>query len=191
MYDNLLNSAQKLIAGRIRSNPVSWLAAISILLFSGLTGCKKEDAGTSPHREGIEYLIQLPAEAATFQRDAKLSLHEKNEPESRQEEYFYNSLNDMLLALHSGKIDAMEVPQCTAEYLLKREPGLVIQPGEVTASFYMAMMPEDKALREEINVILTGLARDGILKSLIEKWINQFNPVNLSNPEMPHSRMHR
>ena len=101
---------------------------------------------------------------------------------------FFNSLNDMIMALNSNQIDAIDLNRSTADYLCDRNDNLMIlmdySDAEETIltdfvfntllSFdFSLMLPEaNQALADELSEVLVAMEEDGTLDDLAAAYID-------------------
>lgn len=84
----------------------------------------------------------------------------------------YNKGNDAVMALVSGKIDAVVIDNEPAKSYVAANPGLVILDTEyVTEEYAAALNKENTALLEAVNGALAELKADGTLDAIINKYI--------------------
>ena len=84
----------------------------------------------------------------------------------------YNKGNDAVLALVSGKIDAVVIDNEPAKAYVAANQGLKILDTEyVTEDYAAALNKENTALLEAVNGALAELKADGTLDAIIEKYI--------------------
>ncbi|MCR5595490.1 MAG: basic amino acid ABC transporter substrate-binding protein [Lachnospiraceae bacterium] len=84
----------------------------------------------------------------------------------------YNKGNDAVMALISGKIDAVVIDNEPAKSYVAANEGLVILDTEyVTEEYAAALNKENTALLDAINGALKELKEDGTLDSIIAKYI--------------------
>ena len=97
-----------------------------------------------------------------------------------KEVILFNKSSDEVAAVLNGKIDAYMAPDVTVNYYAKRNPKLkVILPGKkVEGKVFMRVRSEDLKLKAELDSAITILLRNGILKSVEEKWITNLPPSN-------------
>ena len=73
--------------------------------------------------------------------------------------------------LAGGRLDAVLLDHILAERSVRRNPGLVIQPGTVAVGHYVGVLaPGNAALRDWIDAILKERMRDGTLRKIFERW---------------------
>ena len=84
----------------------------------------------------------------------------------------YNKGNDAVMALLSGKIDAVVIDNEPAKNYVAVNPGLTILDTEyVTEEYAAALNKENTALLEAVNGALAELKADGTLDAIIQKYI--------------------
>lgn len=84
----------------------------------------------------------------------------------------YNKGNDAVMALLSGKIDAVVIDNEPAKSYVAANEGLVILDTDyVTEEYAAALNKDNTALLEAVNGALRELKADGTLDSIIQKYI--------------------
>ena len=97
----------------------------------------------------------------------------------------YDSLNAMLMGLHSGEVTAIKVPYYTARYLCSTNDNLVTleyHPEKavnvasfavktLSDGFSFMMKEENTALRDAFDVQIKAMKEDGTLQKLIDEYI--------------------
>lgn len=103
---------------------------------------------------------------------------------------YYDTLDSMIMALQSGEVDSLDLPQNTARYLCANNDNLempftidldkaaerLIYKDLVTraGNVYSFMMLEDREeLREEFNGAIEAMVQDGTLDALKKKYISE------------------
>ncbi len=70
-----------------------------------------------------------------------------------------------------GRVDAVVLDQVLAERGVRRNPGLVNQPGPLAFGHYVGVLAAGNlALRDQMDEILMGAMRDGRLEGIFRKW---------------------
>ena len=73
--------------------------------------------------------------------------------------------------LAGGRLDAVLLDHILAERSVRRNAGLVVQPGAVAVGHYVGVLaPANAALRDRIDGIFRDRMRDGTLRRIFEKW---------------------
>lgn len=93
---------------------------------------------------------------------------------------FYDSLISMQMALNSGEIDEMILPDFVAEYLMKTNsnymPSCISNSGTMGLCF--GFMNDRKDLAQRWNEALRMIRNEWILSGLVQKYINDFQKNN-------------
>lgn len=93
---------------------------------------------------------------------------------------FYDSLISMQMALNSGEIDEMILPDFVAEYLMKTNsnymPSCISNSGTMGLCF--GFMNDRKDLVQRWNEALRMIRNEWILSGLVQKYINDFQKNN-------------
>lgn len=80
--------------------------------------------------------------------------------------------NDAVLALSTGKVDAVVIDNEPAKSFVAANPGLIILPtAYVEEEYAMCLNRENKELLDQINKALEELTADGTIAKIIEKYI--------------------
>ena len=87
---------------------------------------------------------------------------------------FYDSMISMMMALNSGEIDSMSLPECVAEYVLRvnqqtEARGFILGNGWL--NLVMGLKEGNEALRDKISSAITDMLKDGTLSNLIRQYI--------------------
>jgi polar amino acid transport system substrate-binding protein len=70
-----------------------------------------------------------------------------------------------------GRIDAVLLDHVLAEKAMRRERGLVTQPGTVAVGYYVGVLDRrNAAVRDRIDGILREAMRDGTLEGIFRRW---------------------
>lgn len=87
--------------------------------------------------------------------------------------HYYNSLNEMQLALKAGQIDVIDTYQFVADYMASRDSDLEIIPSEknLTDSFCFAVREDDKDLLNGLDTAISEIIADGTMSKLAEQYI--------------------
>lgn len=118
-----------------------------------------------------------------------------------EEIVYYDSTEEMLLALDAGLIDGIAVSKSVADYVtavndhLAKVSGFPAAPENADSSeaflynisqddFAFMMMEEDAALCGEINTVLADMRADGTLSGLIRQYITEADMHDLAPVEL-------
>nr|MBQ6739301.1 transporter substrate-binding domain-containing protein [Synergistaceae bacterium] len=85
---------------------------------------------------------------------------------------FHDSLNALLLALDSNKVDEIALPGVIARYILQHNEGkyrtaCIVRP----IRSGLAIGFKDTALRDRVNEALAGIESDGTLADIVDKYV--------------------
>ena len=87
---------------------------------------------------------------------------------------FYDSLNDMVLALTRGDIVVLETDQNTVRYIASRNDQIMGRPPYMNPNmlfFCMLLRGEDTVLRDEISACIAGMNEDGTMEAMKQTYI--------------------
>ena len=114
---------------------------------------------------------------------------------------YFDSLNDMIMALDSDQIDAIDLNRSTADYLCANNDGLVIlmdydDSGDTVLTDFVfnsllsfdfsLMLPEAKqALADEFSEVLVEMEEEGALDELAKTYIESAVNGDVPAAEMP------
>ncbi len=90
----------------------------------------------------------------------------------------YESLNDTILALMTGKSDYVNLPSPTAEYVLASNDAFEMGDTSGDTYYFMGIKPENTQLRDELSNGILALKENGTLDELIKTYLT-------SNAETP------
>lgn len=94
---------------------------------------------------------------------------------------YYVSMSEMLMALNAGKIDAMLLPECAADYVLREYPNAESQ-GFLNANGLMGLTmgfrDDSKELCDKVNAALAEMAKDGTSSILVRRYITGAESAN-------------
>lgn len=115
---------------------------------------------------------------------------------------YYDSTDEMILALHAGQIDGIVVNESVADYVTTFDDSLIkvkefpVEPDDADSSeaflynisendFAFMLLEENAGLCGEINAVLADMRADGTLAELIRQYISEadmqsLNPVEIA-----------
>jgi len=105
----------------------------------------------------------------------KLEKMYKSDKATISAEYkYFDKMNDMQLALESGRIDMLSTYKNVADYMLQRSDNKEILPSErhLQDSFCFALRKDDVKLKTELNKAFKGMTADGTLTKLSKQYIS-------------------
>lgn len=85
----------------------------------------------------------------------------------------FNKGADAVLALTSGKVDAVVIDREPAKAFVAQNPGTVILEEPFENEEYAICLPKNSELTEQFNQALAELKADGTLDTIIKKYINE------------------
>lgn len=124
----------------------------------------------------------IPTEEDLWENDDRLESFIMSLVKTRRIVRFYDSLLAMQMALRSGQVDEIVLPEAVGLYLIANNPNYDIQ-------FSLNMMPStisfgfkrgNTALQKEFNTAIAAMKKDGTLTRLEEKFIAE---AGTSEPE--------
>ena len=87
---------------------------------------------------------------------------------------FYDTMNDMIMALNRGDIVALETDQNTVRYIASRNDNIVDRPPYMNPNmliFCMLLREEDTELRDQISACIAEMNEDGSIEALKQTYI--------------------
>ncbi|MDY6399735.1 MAG: transporter substrate-binding domain-containing protein [Synergistales bacterium] len=94
--------------------------------------------------------------------------------------HFYDNLTSMLMALNSGRVDEISLPESTARYVMRSDPAYrIIFTIRMPSAISFGFRAEDTGLCGDFNKVIEAMKEDGTLKALEEKYIKDAS----ENPE--------
>ena len=152
---------------------VTFISALMIVLFSCLSVCVAEDAASSGAVQKYGDIGRL----------SKLNITEDELNEVLKDimvdsicnrYVFYDTMNDMIMALNRGDIVALETDQNTVRYIASRNDHIVDRPPYMNPNmliFCMLLRGEDTELRDQISACITEMNGDGTVEALKQTYI--------------------
>ena len=152
---------------------VTFISALMIVLFACLSVCVAEDAANSGAVQKYGNIGRL----------SKLNITEDELNEVLKDimvnsicnKYvFYDTMNDMLMALNRGDIVVLETDQNTVRYIASRNDNIVDRPPYMNPNmlvFCMLLRGEDTELRDQISACIAEMNEDGSIEALKQTYI--------------------
>ena len=152
---------------------VTFISALMIVLFACLSVCVAEDAASSGAVQKYGDIGRL----------SKLNITEDELNEVLKDimvdsicnrYVFYDTMNDMIMALNRGDIVALETDQNTVRYIASRNDHIVDRPPYMNPNmliFCMLLRGEDTELRDQISACITEMNGDGTVEALKQTYI--------------------
>ena len=152
---------------------VTFISALMIVLFACLSVCVAEDAASSGAVQKYGDIGRL----------SKLNITEDELNEVLKDimvdsicnrYVFYDTMNDMIMALNRGDIVALETDQNTVRYIASRNDHIVDRPPYMNPNmliFCMLLRGEDTELRDQISACITEMNEDGTVEAMKQTYI--------------------
>lgn len=152
---------------------VTFISALMIVLFACLSVCVAEDAASSGAVQKYGDIGRL----------SKLNITEDELNEVLKDimvdsicnrYVFYDTMNDMIMALNRGDIVALETDQNTVRYIASRNDHIVDRPPYMNPNmliFCMLLRGEDTELRDQISACITEMNKDGTVEAMKQTYI--------------------
>ncbi len=151
----------------------SMILALMISLFLCLHVCMAEDAANAEPVEKFGNIGRL----------SKLNITEDELNEVLKDimvdsicnrYVFYDTMNDMVMALNRGDIVVLETDQNTVRYIASRNDNLMDRPPYLNPNmllFCMLLREGDAELRDQISACIAGMNADGTIEALRQTYI--------------------
>ena len=152
---------------------VTFISALMIVLFVCLSVCVAEDAASSGAVQKYGDIGRL----------SKLNITEDELNEVLKDimvdsicnrYVFYDTMNDMIMALNRGDIVVLETDQNTVRYIASRNDHIVDRPPYMNPNmliFCMLLRGEDTELRDQISACITEMNKDGTVEAMKQTYI--------------------
>ena len=152
---------------------VMFISALMIVLFACLSVCVAEDATSSGAVQKYGDIGRLSKLNIT--EDELNDVLKDIMVDSICDRYvFYDTMNDMIMALNRGDIVALETDQNTVRYIASRNDHIVDRPPYMNPNmliFCMLLRGEDTELRNQISACITEMNGDGTVEALKQTYI--------------------
>jgi len=163
-------------------NKLTWVLFIFVAftLVSCCKGRKSNIEKTSDLQGKVIGMIALPLPAKTLEDSVASAIG--GPP---REVKSFKRASDCLMAVLTGKVDAVFLPKFKAEYDVKRQSKLKIIPmiQPLKMNVVMAVRSEDEQFKNDLDKAITTLQENGTLKRLEDEWV-----TNLSTASGPVSK---
>ena len=158
------------------------------IMFSMLfTGCGDSAKPVSMRTIGVITKLNL-SDSTLNEKFSKLDTSAQNSSvEIKQKYVYYKSLDEMLKALHTRKINEAVTYKSVARYVIGQNSDLAqaTKSGSYSDSFCLAVRKEDKALLDSLNNALQAMNSEGTTSYIAKTYIEFLNP----NDEVPITDM--
>jgi ABC-type amino acid transport substrate-binding protein len=167
--------------------------ALALMLLMGTAAAPAASAAATVKKVGVLSMLNLDAARMKDILTARQILIQmalaqgSNKPLPAIEVTYYDSLQEMQLALSAGQIDRMEIYETTARYLCANTDeltymghedidrtsaaGVILMTGIQVNDFAFMMMEDRGALRDEFNTAIAAIKEDGTMDRLTAEYI--------------------
>jgi polar amino acid transport system substrate-binding protein len=143
---------------------VRFIMVLACLLISAATGCSR--------RETFDRLEQLDGRTFAILAGSvcdKLVLERFADAKFR----YFNTVADQVLALQTGKVDALALDEPILRVIAARTPGLFLLPELISSDRYgYAVSPDNTALKEAIDQTVLELKANGRYDAMMHRWFS-------------------
>ncbi len=108
---------------------------------------------------------------------------------------FYDTMNDMIMALNRGDIVVLETDQNTVRYIASRNDNIVDRPPYMNPNmliFCMLLREEDTELRDQISACIAEMEEDGSIEAMKQTYIEDViageDPVAIESQVFPDAK---
>lgn len=152
---------------------VSLILALMMALFACLSVCVAEEAGNTGAVQKYGDIGRLSKLNIT--EDELNDVLKDIMVNSICNRYvFYDTMNDMIMALNRGDIVVLETDQNTVRYIASRNDQIVDRPPYMNPNmliFCMLLRGEDAELRDQISACIAGMNQDGTIEAMKQTYI--------------------
>ncbi len=146
-----------------------------------ITGCGGSEKPAKPANDGekstIGVITRLNVSELEYNELMKKleKMYRPSKANISAEYKYFDKMNDLQLALESGKIDILSTYQNVADYMIKRSDNKEIFPSErrLQDSFCFALRKGDTKLQNELNKAIKAMTADGTLSKLSKQYISE------------------
>lgn len=160
---------------KLTKNFLTVALLVVTMIFAGCNSEKTSEPANNKNKTTIGVITHL--NASEIEYNELMKKLEKSYRPSRANlsvNYkYYNSLNEMILALEAGQIDMISTYKNVADFILQNSDNKEILSSEkkLEDSFGLAVREEDAALRDELNKAIESMTEEGTLKNLYNQYI--------------------
>lgn len=171
-----------------------FLALLMICSLILMTGCggggEEKKAADDAAKVKLGMITRLNASEENFGEFMKKVEETLNVKISSHKPVFFDSLNQMQMALQSKQIDEMSTYRSVARYMIAKAPRYQVLKDhslEFVDSFCFALRDDEKDLKDSLNKIITEMTSDGTLDRLTKEYITDIS-TDREPPivELPH-----
>ena len=171
-----------------------FLALLMICSLILMTGCggggEKRKAADEAAKVKLGMITRLNASEENFGEFMKKVEETLNVKISSHKPVFFDSLNQMQMALQSKQIDEMSTYRSVARYMIAQDPRYQLLKDhslEFVDSFCFALRDDEKDLTNSLNKVIAEMTSDGTLDRLTKEYITDIS-TDREPPivELPH-----
>ena len=168
-------------------------ALLMICALALMTGCGAETdvkPQKLPDKIKIGMITRLNASEENFGEFMKKVEDTLDVKISSHKPVFFDSLNQMQMALQSKQIDEISTYRSVARYMIAKDPRFELLKDhslEFIDSFCFALREDETELKDSLNNVITEMQNDGTLDRLTQEYITDISTDN--DPpavELPH-----
>lgn len=140
-------------------------AILLVAVFAG-TACA-EKIGVLSRLDVPAEIFQPGVTVETLKKYVRTAIHTSNTAPSFES---YDSMVALFMALNSGEIDSMSLPECVAEYVLRVNPNTEARAFMIMngwENLVMGLKEGNEPLRDKISAAINDMAKDGTTTLLI------------------------
>ena len=167
------------------------LMICSLILMTGCGGGGEEKkSADDAAKVKLGMITRLNASEENFGEFMKKVEETLNVKISSHKPVFFDSLNQMQMALQSKQIDEMSTYRSVARYMIAKAPRYQVLKDhslEFVDSFCFALRDDEKDLKDSLNKVITEMTSDGTLDRLTKEYITDIS-TDKEPPivELPH-----
>ena len=171
-----------------------FLALLMICSLILMTGCggggEEKKAADDAAKVKLGMITRLNASEENFGEFMKKVEETLNVKISSHKPVFFDSLNQMQMALQSKQIDEMSTYRSVARYMIAKDPRYQVLKDhslEFVDSFCFALRDDEKDLANSLNKVIAEMTSDGTLDRLTKEYITDIS-TDREPPivELPH-----
>ena len=98
----------------------------------------------------------------------------------------YDNLSSALMDLESGKINAIGIEGCVANYIAAHNDKVTVSKNNRTTDFSMMTMENNKEVFDILNNAIKAMKEDGTLATLVENELKAYINSDPTPKELPH-----
>ena len=167
------------------------LMICSLILMTGCGGGGEEKkSADDAAKVKLGMITRLNASEENFGEFMKKVEETLNVKISSHKPVFFDSLNQMQMALQSKQIDEMSTYRSVARYMIAKAPRYQVLKDhslEFVDSFCFALRDDEKDLKDSLNKVITEMTSNGTLDRLTKEYITDIS-TDKEPPivELPH-----